>query len=163
MRVLGIDPGTRRLGWAVVERAGTRVRAVAQGVLDVSKLDSFEERLVALARGIEAVIAEHAPTTSAIERVFSGKNVATAIKAAEGRGAVRLTLARAGLEVNEYAAREIKLAVTGRGGAAKPQVAAMVRTIAAITAPLAEDAADALAVAICHLHRAGRVGGPPTR
>lgn len=154
-RVLGIDPGIRHMGYAVVEKAGTRLVAVAYGVEDVSRERDFQLRIAALDRRIAALAAAHGVVLAGIEKVFAGKNMATALKSAEGRGAVRLSLAQAGIPVAEYAARDIKMAVTGRGGASKQQVAAMVGTILGITGPIEEDAADALAVAITAVQRMG--------
>jgi crossover junction endodeoxyribonuclease RuvC len=157
-RVLGIDPGIRFMGFGVVERIGTRLVARAYGVENVSREPDFQKRIGMLDGRIKLVAAEHAVQLAGIERVFAGKNMSTAIASAEGRGAVRLSLAQAKIPVSELAARDIKLAVTGRGGASKGQVAAMVCTILGITDEIDENAADALAVAIAVIQRLGIPG-----
>lgn len=152
-RVLGIDPGTRKLGFAVVEKQGNRLLPLAHGVVDVSKLETLDLRLLQIAKEINAVIDEFAPTEAAMETVFRGRNVKTALTAAEGRGAVRLVLAQRELPLSEYAPTEIKRAVVGRGAADKIQVAFMVKTLLSLDSTPKPDAADALAIAITHLHR----------
>jgi len=155
VRVLGVDPGTRRLGYGVVEMRGNRMTPIAFGVIDVTSDQDFLVRLVRLCDEIKSVIAEHKPTVAAIEQVFAGRNVKTAIRSAEGRGAILTTLAQQGLPVTEYATRSVKQAVTGRGNAAKSQVGMMIQTLLSLKTVPAEDAGDALAVAVCHLQRAG--------
>lgn len=152
-RVLGIDPGTRRMGYAVVERQGSRLVPLAHGVVAVGDIEPFEARLLELSRELQRVVTEHQPTCAAIEEVFFGKNARSALRSAEGRGAVLLTLAQAGLAVHEYPAKTVKRAVTGQGGADKAQVVKMVMTLLALRTVPSQDAADALAVAICHLQR----------
>lgn len=152
-RVLGIDPGTRKLGFAVIEREGSRLLPLAHGTLDLSKIEPFPKRLVHLHQEISAIIEEFQPDSAAIEEVFYGRNVKSALKSAEGRGAVMLSLGIAGLDVHQYAAKVIKRAATGRGDADKSQVAMMVTTLLNLQTPPGPDAADALAVALCHLNR----------
>ena len=155
IRILGIDPGTRRLGFGVIEKKGTRLTALAYGVIDVSGIEPFSARLADIHAELGRVISEFKPVEAAIEQVFYWRNARTAIRAAEGRGAVLLTLALAGLKVHEYAPAVIKRAATGRGGADKTQVVRMVQTLLSLKTPPSKDAADALAAAIAHLHRRG--------
>jgi len=151
--VLGIDPGTRKLGFGVVERQGSRLVPLSFGTLDIGSIEPFTQRLVVMHDELTKIIAEFKPDAAAIEEVFYGRNVKSALRSAEGRGAVMLSLGIAGLTVNQYAATVIKRAATGRGDADKSQVAAMITTLLNLKTPPAPDAADALAVAICHLNR----------
>ncbi len=165
-RVLGIDPGTRAVGWGIVERDGPRLRAVAHGTLRASGSASIESRLVTLAAGLRTVIAEHAPAEASIEEAFYGRDARAAQRLGEGRGALLLVLAEAGLPVGHYANNVVKKAVTGHGRATKEQVAQMLlRVLALEEAPDSNDASDALALAVCHHQRpadaAGRGGVPP--
>ncbi|MCK6439867.1 MAG: crossover junction endodeoxyribonuclease RuvC [Planctomycetes bacterium] len=153
MRVIGIDPGTRRLGFGVIERKGSRMAALGYGVIDVNNVDDFPTRLATIHSELNAIIKEWTPVAASIEEVFAGRNVRTAIKAAEGRGALLLTLHLAGLPVHQYAPTTIKRSVTGRGGATKEQVQTMVTTLLSLRKTPSLDASDALAVALCHLHR----------
>ncbi len=154
VRVLGVDPGTRRLGFGVIEMRGSRMIPLAHGVIDVTSDSDFLVRLVRLCNELKAIIGKYQPTQAAIEQVFAGRNVKTAIRSAEGRGAILTTLAQAGLPVTEYATRTVKQSVTGRGSATKAQVGLMVQTTLGLKALPQEDASDALAVAVCHLQRA---------
>lgn len=155
MRVLGIDPGTISAGYGVVERDGNRLSAVAWGAIRVSRRASFPERLRGVHDGLRAVIAEYQPDAAAIETIFGGKSIRSALHAGEGRGAAVLAVALSGLPLAEYAPAEIKKAVVGNGRAAKVQVQFMVRAILGLSeTPASADAADALAVAVCHCQRA---------
>ncbi|MDA1194036.1 MAG: crossover junction endodeoxyribonuclease RuvC [Planctomycetota bacterium] len=165
-RVLGVDPGTRVVGWGVVERAGTRMIAVGYGVLRVDPALPIEQRLARLAAGLRAVIATHAPLEAALEEVFYGRDASAAQRLGEGRGALLVALADAGLPVAHYANNVAKKALTGHGRASKQQVAAMLQRVLSLAAPPSPlDASDALALAICHHQRpalpAG--GGVPAR
>ena len=154
MRVMGIDPGTRVAGWGVVEREGSSIRWVAHGVVKPDPGLPFPQRLLELHQGLADVLATHRPDWVAIEEVFYGKNVKSAIKIGEGRGVALLAAAQAGARVAEYAATVIKKAVVGSGGAHKTQVQEMVRVILGLAEPPRPlDASDALAMAICHCHR----------
>jgi crossover junction endodeoxyribonuclease RuvC len=156
LRVLGVDPGTRLMGWGVVDAQGTRLTAVAAGVLRASPRDPIELRLAALAQGLRAVIAEHLPAEAALEEVFFGRDAQAAVRIGEGRGAALLVLAQAGLPVGHYANNVVKKAVTGRGRATKERVLAMlVRLLGIPAAPETLDASDALALAVCHHQRRG--------
>ncbi len=154
LRVMGIDPGTRVAGWGVVERRGGRIQWVAHGVAKADLNAPFEQRLQQIYDGLRGAIIEHHPQWVAVEEVFFGRNVKSAIKIGEGRGVALLAAAQSQLPVAEYAARVVKRAVVGSGAAHKTQVQEMVRVILGLPEiPSPEDAADALAIAICHCHR----------
>ena len=155
MRVLGIDPGTRVVGWGVVEGDGSRVRAVAWGALRARASLEIPARLRILHEGVRGLIAEHRPGLVAVEEAFFGKGARAALALGEGRGAALVAAALAGVPVRQFPPATVKKAVTGRGGAAKEQVGAMVRVLLGLAEiPEPADAADALAVAICAMHRA---------
>jgi crossover junction endodeoxyribonuclease RuvC len=148
-RVMGLDPGSRRTGFGVIDCIGGRERHVASGCIDVSGAD-LVSRLRRIFTAISALVAEHRPDMIAIERVFMHRNPDSALKLGQARGVALCAAAAAGASVHEYAPRAIKLAVTGYGAAAKPQVAQMVSTLLQLASVPAADAADALAVALCH-------------
>jgi crossover junction endodeoxyribonuclease RuvC len=151
MIVLGIDPGTRHLGWGVLSRAGTRVTHVAHGVIDVDEEGSLAERLVEIDTALEAIIAEHRPEVGAVEGLFFHKDAQSAAKLGHARGVVLLRLARAGMAIKEYAPALVKRTVVGKGAADKKQVAMVVSAVLRLPAPPRSDAADALAIAMTHL------------
>ncbi len=157
MRVLGVDPGLTRCGIGVVDgRAGRRVALVHVGVVTTQPTDALGDRLLAVALGIEAAIAQHRPDVLAVERVFSQHNVQSVMGTAQASGVAVLAGARAGLPVVLHTPTEVKAAVTGSGRAGKAQVGAMVvRILGLDELPRPADAADALALAICHLWRCG--------
>ena len=151
IRILGIDPGLRHTGWGIITVAGSRLSLVAEGRISAKTDLPLSERLMTIHAELEAVIAEHRPDEAAAEEVFMATNAASALKLGHARAAALLAPARAGLPVAEYAARLVKKSVVGTGRAEKQQVAAMI----AILLPgckAKDDAADALAVAICHAH-----------
>ena len=153
MFVLGIDPGLTRTGYGLVRR-GRILEAVAAGVIRTNPDLAMADRLAELDRDLAAVIAEHAPDTVAIERVFTNRNRQTAIAVGRASGVAMLAAARAGLDVHEYSPNEVKLAVAGDGAATKRAVASMVARrlgLGEVGGPA--DVADALAIAICHLQR----------
>ncbi|SIS55845.1 crossover junction endodeoxyribonuclease RuvC [Phaeovulum vinaykumarii] len=159
MRVLGIDPGLRNLGWGVIEVDGPRLRHVANGIIH-SAGDDLARRLVALHAGLTEVLREHAPDTAAVEQTFVNKDAVATLKLGQARGIALLVPAQAGLEVGEYAPNAVKKAVVGVGHAEKRQVEHMVRFQLPGVDLAGPDAADALAVAICHAHHlqgAGRM------
>ena len=163
MRVMGIDPGTQVAGWGVVERHGSLIKWIGHGAVRAGKSLTFAERLLEIHRGLGAVLSKHAPDWVAIEEVFYGKNVKSAIKIGEGRGVALLSAAQAGVQVAEYAPTVVKKAVVGNGAAHKTQVQEMVRVILGLPEPPSPlDASDALAMAICHCHR-HREGGAALR
>ncbi|MGE5828595.1 MAG: crossover junction endodeoxyribonuclease RuvC [Micromonosporaceae bacterium] len=157
MRVLGVDPGLTRCGVGVVE--GLPGRTCALVAVDVIRTDpqaDLAERLLTLERALEALVAQHRPDAVAVERVFSQHNVRTVMGTAQAGAVAVLAAARAGLPVQTYTPSEVKAAVTGSGQADKNQVAAMVTRLLRLTAvPRPPDAADALALAICHVWRGG--------
>ena len=152
-RVLGIDPGSRSTGYGVVEISNRRAHYVASGCISAQQAE-FPQRLGTIFHGISQVISEFAPTTIAIESVFMAKNAAAALKLGQARGvAVAAGVAR-DLPVFEYAARQVKQAVVGTGRANKEQVAHMVRVLLQLPGTPKADAADALAIALCHVNTA---------
>lgn len=155
MIVLGIDPGTALLGYGVVADDGDGPRAVAFGALATAPSSAMPIRLAALYDQLTALLVEHAPTVLAIEQLFFARNVTTAFAVGQARGVVLLAAAKAGVEVAEYSPSEIKHAVVGYGKADKPQMQEMVRLILGLAdPPRPDDAADALAVALCHVQTA---------
>jgi len=151
MFVLGIDPGLSATGYGIVDVAGRSPQAVTAGVIRTSTEDEPADRLLELATDLEAVIAEYRPAEAAIEEVFVNRNLQTATGVGRAAGVLILTAARAGLGVAEYTPSAVKLAVTGNGAADKGQVQRMVaRRLGLASAPAPADAADALAVALCH-------------
>jgi crossover junction endodeoxyribonuclease RuvC len=163
--ILGLDPGLRRTGWGIVALSGNRLSYLASGVIDTAAGDPLATRLVALFNGVGAVIAEHRLDTAAVEETFVNRNPASALKLGQARGVVLMAPAAAGLPVHEYAANLVKKTVVGVGHADKEQVGLMVRRLLPTARPASHDAADALAVAICHAHlsaTASRVAGDQT-
>lgn len=157
MRVLGIDCGTERTGYGIIDSDGRAHRMVAAGVIRTSPKDPLETRLARIAGELRELIRTHAPQASAVEEVFYATNVKTALKLAHVRGVALLTIAEAGLEFGEYSPLEIKTSVVGYGRAEKRQVQMMVRSLLQLDRELeSEDASDACAVAICHATRRGR-------
>jgi len=154
--VLGIDPGTAMTGYGLVERTGSRLRAVDYGCLETPAGMPLPERLILIQDGLIDLIETHLPDLVAVERLFFNKNVQTAFAVGQARGVALLTAARYGLPVHEYGPHEVKVAVTGNGRAEKGQVQRMVQTVLGLAVlPRPDDAADALAIAIClaHAHR----------
>ncbi|MBX3029212.1 MAG: crossover junction endodeoxyribonuclease RuvC [Chloroflexi bacterium] len=150
MIVLGIDPGTARMGYGLVERDGSRLRSVDHGCIETVPDRALPERLLFLHQAVTELIAEHAPQVVGVERLFFNKNVQTAFAVGQARGVVLLAAAQAGLPVYEYGPHEVKMAVTGYGKAPKDQVQRMVQMILGLASlPRPDDAADALAVAVC--------------
>lgn len=154
MRVLGIDCGTERTGYGIIETDGRRHTLVAEGTIVTNPKQRMQLRLLAIARGLRALIEEHAPEAAAAEDVFFATNVKTALKLAQVRGVALLITAEADLEFGEYSPLEIKTSVVGYGRAEKQQVQMMVKSLLHLDREIeSEDAADALAVAICHATR----------
>lgn len=151
-RVLGIDPGSVKTGFGVIEVSGANARYVTSGVIQAGS-GPFAERLHTIFKAIVEVIAEHGAIEAAIEEVFVNRNVQSALKLGQGRGAAMCACASAGLAVSEYTPRAVKQALVGRGGAEKDQVGYMVRAILGLKGELKEDAADALAVALTHIQQ----------
>src|SRR5580692_2917361 len=155
MRVLGLDPGLRHTGWGVIDVAGNRLTYVADGVASAPVNLSLAERLVVLFRQVNEIIERYRPDEAAVEETFVNKNAASTLKLGVARGVVLLAPAERGLPVAEYSANMIKKSVVGAGHAEKAQVQMMVRRLLPGCAVVKADAADALAVAICHAHHAG--------
>jgi crossover junction endodeoxyribonuclease RuvC len=152
MKVLGIDPGTGRMGWAIVEGNRARQTLVACGCEDTPKTMTQADRLVNLWEKIAVLIEEHHPDCGAVEDLFFFKNAKTVIRVAESRGVVVAGITREHLTVYDYSPLQIKKAITGYGKAEKVQVQMMVKTILKLPAvPKPDDAADAVAVALTHL------------
>ncbi|HTS77680.1 MAG TPA: crossover junction endodeoxyribonuclease RuvC [Bryobacteraceae bacterium] len=149
MRVLGIDCGTERTGWGVIDSDGRQHALVGHGVIDSPARDPFEARLRTIAGSLRSVISEHTPESAAVEQVFYAQNVKTALKLAHVRGVVLLAIAEAGVALGEYSPLEIKTSVVGYGRAEKHQVQLMIKSLTGVEVE-SEDAADAIAVAICH-------------
>ncbi len=155
MRILGIDPGTAITGWGVVEGDGDDLHVVAYGVITTAAGTPLPARLQIIYRELTVIAGQWQPEESAIEELFFSKNAKTALAVGHGRGAAMLALANANLPITEYKPLEVKQAITGHGGADKQQIQQMVKLLLRLDElPRPDDAADALAVAICHSHSA---------
>ena len=153
MKIFGIDPGSERTGYGCIERSGSRHLLVLCGTLSAPAAATFPERLKHIHAGLVNLLAECRPDCVAVESIFHARNVRSALKLGHARGVALLAASEAGLPVVEYAPAEIKRAVVGYGRAEKPQVQQMVKLLLGLeAAPSPHDVADALAVAICHLH-----------
>ncbi|MCA0273479.1 MAG: crossover junction endodeoxyribonuclease RuvC [Proteobacteria bacterium] len=157
MRVLGIDPGLRCLGWGVIEVSGSRLSHVANGAIRTEGSD-LAERLLMLFTGLSEVLEQYNPDAAAVEQTFVNRDGAGTLKLGQARGVAVLVVARAGLAVGEYAPNAVKKAVVGVGHADKVQVAHMVRHQLPGVDLAGPDAADALAIAICHAHHLQSAG-----
>jgi crossover junction endodeoxyribonuclease RuvC len=153
VKIFGIDPGSDRTGYGCVERIGSRHCLVTCGTLSGRTNATFPDKLQAIHAGLFALMREHRPDCVAVENIFYARNVRSALKLGHARGVALLAAAEAGVTVVEYAPAEIKRAVVGYGRAEKHQVQEMIRLLLGLEkAPSPHDVADALAVAICHLH-----------
>src|SRR6266851_689627 len=153
--ILGIDPGFGRVGYAVVAAAGNDLRLIVCNAIMTPTGQAYPLRLQLIYEELCVIIDRYHPQEAAIEKLFFGKNVTTAIGVAQARGVALLTLVQSALTIAEYTPNEVKLAVTGYGAARKEQVGYMVRQLLHLTSiPRPDDAADAAAIAICHLHTA---------
>jgi crossover junction endodeoxyribonuclease RuvC len=157
MRVLGIDPGSRRTGYGVVERRGNADAALDWGLISASPRLELARRLHAMHERVAALIDEWKPDCVAVEEAFYHESVRSTLVLGHVRGALLVAAAQRGVEVAEYTPRSIKLAVAGTGAATKEQVAFMVRKLVGVHQTLPLDVSDGIAVALCHLHRAGRI------
>jgi crossover junction endodeoxyribonuclease RuvC len=152
---LGIDPGTAIVGYAVIEAQGSTLRMLACDVITTPARTPLSQRLQLIYQGLSEVIATYHPQEAAMEELFFAKNARTAMTVGQARGVAMLALANNGLSIAEYTPKQVKLAVTGYGGADKHQVGEMVRILLGLAAvPKPDDAADAAAIAICHLNTA---------
>lgn len=162
MRILGIDPGSRATGYGIVDQAGSRVSFVCCGVIRMPEKYSFSERLKMIFDGLTEVIETNNPQVAAVEDVFVAVNPRSALKLGHARGVAVVAAMQKGLAVFDYTPRLVKQAIVGYGQAEKQQVQHMVRVLLKLSASPSADAADALAVALCHANRAllpGRHGG----
>ena len=155
IRILGVDPGLRRTGWGVIESAGNALAFVAAGTVRSDADRSLAERLCQLHDGLSTVIEAHAPAEAAVEATFVNRDASATLKLGQARGIALLVPARAGLVVAEYAPNAVKKSVIGVGHGDKRQVQMMVRMLLPKADFDSEDAADALAIAICHAHHRG--------
>jgi crossover junction endodeoxyribonuclease RuvC len=152
---IGIDPGIGRTGYGLVREAEAGLASVAYGVVETPAGAPVAERLQTIYRELRNLLTLHSPASGAVEKLFFARNVTTAMTVGQARGVALLALAEAGVSVAEYTPLEVKQAVAGYGRADKPQMQAMVRMLLGLEEiPRPDDAADALAVAICHLHSA---------
>jgi crossover junction endodeoxyribonuclease RuvC len=152
IRILGIDPGLRRTGWGVVEVAGNRLSFVACGLIEPAENDGLAARLVAIHDGLTRVIAAYAPDEAAVEATFVNKDAAATLKLGQARGIALLVPGQAGIPVAEYAPNAVKKSIVGAGHGEKAQIRMMVGVLLPRATPTSEDAADALAIAVCHAH-----------
>jgi crossover junction endodeoxyribonuclease RuvC len=150
--IIGLDPGLACTGWGVIAADGNRLRHVANGQVRTDPKQALPNRLVRLDEALGEVIESHRPDTAAVEEVFLNENPQSSLKLGQARGVILLAAARRGLDIGEYAARLVKKAVVGTGGADKVQVHAMVQRLLPGAKIAGADAADALAVAITHAH-----------
>lgn len=151
MLTLGVDPGTARLGYGLVRSRGQVREALAYGVLETTAAVPMPERLLTLHAGLREVIEEFLPTAMAVERLFFARNVTTALTVGQARGVILLAAAQFGIPVSEYTPAEVKQSVSGYGKADKGQMQEMVRLVLGLDhIPQPDDAADALAIALCH-------------
>lgn len=152
VRLLGLDPGLRITGWGIIEARDNRLSHVADGIVTTDAAMALSDRLAALFQGVVAVIERYRPTEAAVEETFVNRNAASTLKLGQARGVALLAPATAGLAVAEYTPNLIKKTVVGTGHATKEQIQMMVRTLLPGSAAGSADAADALAVAVCHAH-----------
>lgn len=152
VRIMGIDPGLRRTGWGIIESEGTRLRFVAAGVITPAVDQDLALRLVELHEGLMRLIAEHHPQEAAVEETFVNAGARSTLLLGQARGIAVMTPASMGLVVGEYSANRVKKAVVGTGHAEKNQIGLMIKTLLPAANVKSADAADALAIAICHAH-----------
>jgi crossover junction endodeoxyribonuclease RuvC len=150
-RILGIDPGSRITGFGVIDETSSGLRYIASGCIRVTG-ETMPGRMKEIFEGVGAVVQEHRPDQLAIEQVFMHKNADSALKLGQARGAAICAAIARGVPVYEYAARQVKLALVGSGGAEKSQVQHMVRILLGLHGEIQTDAGDALGVALCHIH-----------
>jgi crossover junction endodeoxyribonuclease RuvC len=158
VRIIGIDPGLQRTGWGVIDSVGNRLSFVACGTVTSTATEELAGRLVELHDGLAAVVAAHAPDEAAVEHTFVNTNPTSTLKLGQARGIALLVPARAGLSVAEYAPNAVKKAIVGAGHADKDQVQHMVKILLPKAVWKGADAADALAIAICHAHHRQTLG-----
>jgi crossover junction endodeoxyribonuclease RuvC len=152
IRIIGIDPGLRKTGWGIIESQGNSLRFVASGTVRSDDRKSLALRLCQLHDGLSGVLQEHGPDEAAVEATFVNRDAAATLKLGQARGIAMIVPALAGLEVSEYAPNAVKKAVVGAGHADKGQIRVMVNVLMPRAKFDSDDAADALAIAICHAH-----------
>ncbi len=153
LRVLGIDPGTAIVGWAVLEEKDGKVESIAYGHISTHKDNSTAHRLLEVATDLEGIIRKYQPDESAVEDLFFFKNATTVIKVSQARGAILLTLEKLNVIISEYTPLQVKQAITGYGRAEKSQMQLMVKNILKLKEiPKPDDTADAIAIALCHIN-----------
>lgn len=158
IRILGIDPGLRQTGWGLIDVTGPRLAHVAHGVVKAPVDAPLGQRLAYIFSAVSSLVIEHQPTYAGVEETLVNVNARAALKLGQARGAVMTALAREGLDIGEYAPRKIKLSVVGTGTADKKQVQFMVARLLPRAGKMSEDAADALACAICAAHHRPATG-----
>jgi crossover junction endodeoxyribonuclease RuvC len=153
MRILGIDPGTATTGWAIIEEIKGKIFPVAYGHISTSPKNSVSERLKEVADDLEKIIKKYRPQEAAIEDIFFFKNLKTAVKVSQSRGAMLLTVENKNIKIASYTPLQVKQAITGYGRAEKKQIQLMVKNILKLKSiPKPDDTADAIAIALCHLN-----------
>lgn len=153
MRILGIDPGFATLGFGVIDQQNNQLQVVDFGVIETTTQYPFPQRLYQIHQQVTDILIKHSPDVVSVEELFFSKNVKTAIQVGQVRGVILLTAVQNGIEIKEYTPLQIKLAVVGYGRATKDQIQKMVKVLLKLSqVPKPDDAADALAVAICHAH-----------
>lgn len=157
IRILGVDPGLRRTGWGIIEVIGNRLSFVASGTVTSNNRDDLSERLRQLHDGLQAVIASYAPEEAAVELTFVNKDAGATLKLGQARGIAMLVPALNGIAVAEYAPNLVKKTVVGTGHAEKEQIRMMVQVLMPKALFNSDDAADALAIAVCHAHHRNTV------
>jgi crossover junction endodeoxyribonuclease RuvC len=150
LRIIGIDPGSRITGYGIIDKLGPSLGFVACGTIRTDREKEFSRRLLVIFEGLSEVIERYRPEDAAVEDIFTSHNPRSALKLGQARGAAVVALLRQGLAVHGYPPRLVKQAVTGCGGAEKGQVQHMMQVLLELSGPPSSDAADALAVAICH-------------
>lgn len=154
MRVLGIDPGTTTTGWGIIESSGNQSRHIANGCIRTKPGEPLAQRLGAIFRELTRIISQHQPQIAAVEEIFVSRNVQSALKLGHARGVAIAAAHNQGLAIHEYTALQVKKSVVGYGRAEKHQVQEMMRMLLNMPAIPPQDAADALAAALCHIHHA---------
>src|SRR5580693_4429022 len=152
IRILGIDPGLRRTGWGMIAVEGNRLRFLACGSLATDEKEALAARLLAIHQGLSEIVKTNAPHEAAVEKTFVNKDAAATLKLGQARGIAMLVPAIAGLPVAEYAPNLVKKTIVGAGHSEKAQIRMMIGVLLPKADPQSEDAADALAIAVCHAH-----------
>lgn len=161
VRIIGIDPGLRRTGWGVIESEGSSLRFIASGTVKSTDKAELAVRLEQLYRGLDAVLGSHKPEEAAVESTFVNRDATATLKLGQARGIAMLVPALAGLKVAEYAPNQVKKTVVGAGHGDKGQIRMMVKILMPKAVFDSDDAADALAIAICHAHHRGTMSRIP--